>query len=369
MEKPSLVIVTDMPPDSGIGIYAYRLYKEISKIVYNVSFLYTGYSNLPKEDGFVSYRQMYLSSNVFQKAFSKYYNYLSVKRIKFLRESNVHLCGSSYNLAKYTQHAVATFHDLYYINFRYGDFISPSSLFPKIGFNINTFNARRSLAYIQNVITISSVTQRQLKQITGKDSTVIHHWVDKDVFHPRSKSLARKVLNLPDNKKILLNVSGCGPNKNLGLLKRIADNLPEYYLLLKVGCPVQSDRAINIDKLPADLYPVAFNAADIYIHTSTCEGFGIPLIEALGSGLPVVSLDGPTAREVLGDAAIFFGSSSDEDEALTAIYEAAQADELQYLSALSLTRSRVFSKDEIVKKYLNFYRDSFPDFDDYVIRN
>ena len=369
MKKSSLVIVTDMPPDTGIGRYAYRLFKEISKRIYNVSFLYTGYLNLPSEEGFVNYSQRYKSSNIFQKTFSKYYNFLSAKKLEFLRNSNIHLCGSSYNLANYVNDAVATIHDLYYVGIDLKDFISPESFIKKLAFDINTFNTHKSLTKVPEIVTIANTVRKQLKQKTGRDSEVIHHWIDDDIFHKRSKTTARELLSLPVEKSILLNVSGCGPNKNLSLLTKIVDKLPKNYVLVKIGCPIKSERVVNINKLSADLYPLIFNAADMYIHTSTFEGFGIPLIESLGSGLPVISLDTPTSREVLGDAPVYFKSPTDQDELLTSIYTSVGTEKLKELSALSISRSRVFSKNTIIDRYLEFYKKSLPDIDSFIIQD
>jgi glycosyltransferase involved in cell wall biosynthesis len=49
----------------------------------------------------------------------------------------------------------------------------------------------------------------------------------------------------------------------------------------------------------------AYRNASVFAYLSEYEGFGMPLIEALGAGIPVVALDTPVAREVCGDAACY----------------------------------------------------------------
>src|SRR5262249_10316413 len=54
--------------------------------------------------------------------------------------------------------------------------------------------------------------------------------------------------------------------------------------------------------------PDLYRSADVFVFPSYTESFGHPLIEAMASGLPVVSADAPVNREICGDAAIYFPS-------------------------------------------------------------
>lgn len=45
--------------------------------------------------------------------------------------------------------------------------------------------------------------------------------------------------------------------------------------------------------------PWAYAAADIYLHTAPCEGFGLTVAEAQASGLPVVALEAPGVNEIV----------------------------------------------------------------------
>lgn len=50
-----------------------------------------------------------------------------------------------------------------------------------------------------------------------------------------------------------------------------------------------------------------YRAADVFLFPSFCESFGFPLLEAIGSGLPVVASDIPVNREICQGAALYFG--------------------------------------------------------------
>ncbi|HWY57353.1 MAG TPA: glycosyltransferase family 1 protein [Terriglobales bacterium] len=56
--------------------------------------------------------------------------------------------------------------------------------------------------------------------------------------------------------------------------------------------------------VPADDLPVFYNGADLFVYPSICEGFGIPLVEAMACGVPVVTSFGSSLEEVAADAAV-----------------------------------------------------------------
>jgi glycosyltransferase involved in cell wall biosynthesis len=56
--------------------------------------------------------------------------------------------------------------------------------------------------------------------------------------------------------------------------------------------------------VPTERLPVFYNAADLFVYPSICEGFGIPLVEAMACGVPVVTSFGSSLEEVASDAAV-----------------------------------------------------------------
>lgn len=56
--------------------------------------------------------------------------------------------------------------------------------------------------------------------------------------------------------------------------------------------------------VPTEHLPVFYNAADLFVYPSICEGFGIPLVEAMACGVPVVTSFGSSLEEVASDAAV-----------------------------------------------------------------
>lgn len=56
-----------------------------------------------------------------------------------------------------------------------------------------------------------------------------------------------------------------------------------------------------------------YSQAQVYVLSSRWEGFGLVLVEAMAHGLPVVSSDLPTSKEIMGDFGIYFRNGCVED--------------------------------------------------------
>jgi glycosyltransferase involved in cell wall biosynthesis len=114
------------------------------------------------------------------------------------------------------------------------------------------------------------------------------------------------------------------PRKRLDLLldtfALLSTHRPDTRLV-RVGGPFTADQHAQATRLGitartlvlpfvsrATLHAI-YRRAALLVITSDREGFGLPVVEALSAGLPVLARDLPVLREVAGDAAVFVGSS------------------------------------------------------------
>ena len=129
---------------------------------------------------------------------------------------------------------------------------------------------------------------------------------------------------------------------------------------LVVAGPVR-DRGLasRLEQAGADLrgYVSRDELANLYrgaaclVFPSRYEGFGLPVVEAMASGTPVVAAPDPALREVAGDAAVFVPA----DELAGGIRRAIE--ERDRLVAAGLERARRFTWDETARRTLEVYRE------------
>jgi glycosyltransferase involved in cell wall biosynthesis len=177
---------------------------------------------------------------------------------------------------------------------------------------------RQGLRGADAIITISHFSKRELAKHAGLDERRIHiayPGVDHAVFKPLATAK-------PDLRKVLY-VGSEQPRKNVGVLleafAKARKKLPGLKLL-KVGSPqwrggreafLAKARALGVaDAITFVEGPTEAELAAIYrscgvlVFPSTYEGFGLPPLEAMACGLPVVCSNAASLPEVVGSAAI-----------------------------------------------------------------
>ncbi len=177
------------------------------------------------------------------------------------------------------------------------------------------------------VIAVSANTRNEILRlglIAPERVTVISNGV-----HPscspaenfQADSELRRVLPIESQEGIwLLSVGSSVPRKRLDLLLRVfakvRRHVPETRLL-RVGEAFTGEQRqlaqklgvaaaiTELGSLSRDVLAAAYRRAGLLLHTAEAEGFGLPLIEAMACGCPVIASDLPVLREVGGAAAMY----------------------------------------------------------------
>jgi glycosyltransferase involved in cell wall biosynthesis len=185
---------------------------------------------------------------------------------------------------------------------------------------------RFALRRATQVVTVSEATRRAVERrysVRIDPSNVVPNAIDAGRWvHPGAGAIgrAREELRLPE--RYVLHVGARRPHKNqatlVRALARIAHDEPDLHLVL-LGSPdrrfhdpvpdlVQrsrlGDRVHHLRAVPEDLIPSVYADAAVFAYPSLVEGFGIPLLESMAAGVPVIASMTPAVAEVAGDGAI-----------------------------------------------------------------
>ncbi len=108
--------------------------------------------------------------------------------------------------------------------------------------------------------------------------------------------------------------------------------------------------------VPDDDLPVLYNAADAFVFPSLYEGFGLPPLEAMACGTPVIASNASCIPEVTGEAALL-ADPRDVDSFSDAMSRITNEPELaESLSARGLARAAMYTWDETARRTLAVYR-------------
>jgi len=117
-----------------------------------------------------------------------------------------------------------------------------------------------------------------------------------------------------------------------------------------------SERVDFVPHVTQELLPKIYAAADALIQPSRIEGFGLPVLEAMACGTPVICSRAASLPEVAGEAASYFDPNNSEELA-DAIEPVLDSPKLQTrMRTLGLRRAARFTWHEAVAKHIGIYR-------------
>ncbi len=116
------------------------------------------------------------------------------------------------------------------------------------------------------------------------------------------------------------------------------------------------DQLVFTERVPEDDLAALYNAADLFVYPSLFEGFGLPPLEAMTCGTPVVCSNTSSLPEVVGDAALMVDPLDVDGLAETMSRVLRDAALRARLSAQGLERATFFSREREARITLDAYR-------------
>ncbi|NPA32592.1 MAG: glycosyltransferase family 4 protein, partial [Aquificae bacterium] len=220
--------------------------------------------------------------------------------------------------------------------------------------------------HADRIITPSNYVKKEIEEmfpsLEGRVSAV-HLGVDKELFNPYGSLPSLKT---PEN--FILFVGSIEPRKNLKNLLKAYNILPEQlkreFPLLLAGFDGwkneeilelirRSERYIKYigyvnDEVLAELY----RRASVFIYPSYYEGFGLPPIEAMACGAPVIVTNRASLPEVCGEGALYIQNPDDPEE-IAHILEKTLLDESlrKELRQKGLKRAELFDWEKTAREH------------------
>ena len=255
----------------------------------------------------------------------------------------------------------------------------PAGLRGSLKWQIQKYNLKN----VDAIITDSYASKKDILRIVGVPETNISvaYLAADDIFkqtaltNERKKDLQKKY-NLPE--KFALYVGDVTWNKNVPMLLKAIKNTDIHLVMVGkslIGEQVDQTNVWNKSLIESqklagsnknvqrlgflqteDLISL-YNLATVFVFPSVYEGFGLPVIEAMQVGCPIITTKGGSLEEVGGDAALYFDGTN-SNELAKAIIKVINSETLQEnLIAKGLKQAARFSWQKTAEQTMAVYRE------------
>ena len=366
-------------PLTGIGRYTYELAKQLQlqrDLEFKLFSNGTIVLGLPKhgeakaKSNIVARLRMQLrKSNLVTRVYQTLVGIRSQIALRSHREAIFH--GPGFYLPKFSGHSVATFHDLSIFTWAH---CHPPERVRFMQRELKLTIKRASL-----LITDSEYTRQEIASYFGYPLDKIRTvpLACSSDFHPRDAIETNSILNKfgLEHDGYTLFAGTIEPRKNIESLLDAYNVLPDtlrfrWPLVLagyqgwqseklheRIESAVTAGWARYLDYVANDDLPILFAGARLFVFPSHYEGFGLPVLEAMASGVPVVCSNSSSLPEVAGGAALMCDAL--DVKKLTQLIVLGLEDESWRVEAVAkgLAQSSKFSWQRCAKETMAVYRE------------
>ncbi len=228
------------------------------------------------------------------------------------------------------------------------------------------------------IVTMSQNTKNDIMKYTGTDEDkidIIYEGVDFERFSKINKLEAKKFIEKKYGiKNYIYSPTSLYQHKNNDLLvkafaklkneKRINHKLiitgidpykKKAWLQNIISKEKMENEIFYFGRVPGEHLPYLYSGADLTAYLSSYEGFGLPILEAMAAGCPILSSNKASLPEVVGDAGVLVNPFNIE-EVTNNIYELLTNENLRKKCIeRGLIRAKQFSWEAVAKRFIKVY--------------
>lgn len=284
--------VSQIAHKGGVNTYTQKLAEQLSYLP-NVEMVYL-YSSLrvPYQGNLKNVKAYRLPPTLFEMLFNRW---RSIPVETFIGSVDI-FHSSDWTQPPSKAKKVTTYHDLVALKY-------PEWSHPKI-IEVHKRKLKLVEREIDAIIAVSESTKRDLIEVSSipADKITVIYEAPSANFKPQSEEKVKRFkekYKLPE--RYALAIGGVGGRRNLN---RIQEAAKDYNLVIA---------GVTLPWLSIEELELLYNAADVLMYCSLYEGFGIPILDAFSTGLPVITSNVSSMPEVGGDAALYVDPFNVED--------------------------------------------------------
>ena len=358
--------------DFGIGTYIHGLLHALGAIDQSNEYILVA---LPEDEGAFSGLPPNFKTVIYRKTDAYSLNHLAFPLfLHRLAPSLVHIPLNQVPLFMMEPYVV-TIHDMASLLFETG---SGLRMHPR------RFLLRRGLLRAKRIMAVSEATRRDVHDALGIPADrirLVYNAPNPDFFRPAAGDRARILKRYQIDYPFLLYAGNIRPQKNIPRLVEafavarehlshhpvyrdlhlivIGDEISRYPSVRRAVIQTRVEKAVRfLGFVPFEALRIFFESAALFVFPSLYEGFGLPPLEAMATGTPVVASNVSSLPEVLGDAALLVNPEN-VFEIARAIQEALLDEDLRgELIAKGKAQAARYSWDRTAREVLEVYREA-----------
>jgi glycosyltransferase involved in cell wall biosynthesis len=234
----------------------------------------------------------------------------------------------------------------------------------------------RALPSVERIICVSRATQTRLEEVAQPSAPihVIHH--PGMVLGDAKVHLEGALKRIEQDRSLsVLYVAADRPYKNIAMFIRLAKAIETQRRDLSIkfrlvstlrestAAAIRRFHLSNLEVVPSiSDWKTAYQATDVLVHPSLEEGYGLPLVEAMQFGIPIVSTDIPAVRETVSGGGQLLSPECDQDW-IDAITSLTNKDRYQYWAAASAGQGQNYTAEKFLAQLRGVFSELVADGD------